>query len=101
MKHDEELCHNWFSYFIASISVIIAFSIMFMGCTLSMLDIPHIQAIQALTPEQIKAFNENNEQVWSCILIAGPPPGGRITLIILPKDSAGPSFGDGCSIQKP
>lgn len=42
------------------------------------------QAMQ-MTPEQISAWNQTNEDVYICLSALGPPPNGQFTLIIVPK----------------
>ena len=54
---------------------------MIVGCT------PFLTAKEAatLTPEQIKAYNEQGLDVYQCLNVSGPPPTGGFTLVLVPK----------------
>jgi len=55
-----------------------------------------------LTPEQIKAYNEVGSKVYSCLQIAGPPPSGGTTIVVMPKDSQSVvRFLPNCMLQMP
>lgn len=52
-----------------------------------------------LTPEQIAAYEKVGSKAFSCFTIAGPPPGGNLVLMTVPKDAAANvKFGPGCQI---
>lgn len=53
---------------------------------------------QMLTPDQIKAYRDIDQDVYSCGQIGGPPPAGNIQAVIVPRGKQGPKFGDGCHI---
>lgn len=67
--------------------------ILLTGCTLT----AH-QATE-LSADQIRAYNEGNEDVYLCIYGSGPPGGTSMTLIVLPKSSKPSlSFSPSCNI---
>ena len=45
------------------------------------------QQAMTMTPEQIQAWANTNEDVYACLGIAGPPPNGSGFIIIMPKGS--------------
>jgi hypothetical protein len=54
---------------------------MMVGCA------PFLTAKEAatLTPEQIKAYNEQGLDVYQCLNVSGPPPTGGFTSVLVPK----------------
>ena len=79
------------------IAFVLALLLSITGCTLAMLN--QLDKGQAFTPEQIKAYKEQNMDVYGCFTIGGPPPAGMTTWIIVPKDSRiAVKFGDGCHL---
>ena len=64
---------------------------------------PFLAAKEAkeMTPEQIKAYGEQGFDVIQCLNIAGPPPNGGFTFIIVPKDAkVDVQFASNCSLLK-
>jgi hypothetical protein len=54
---------------------------------------------QNLTADQIKAYSDAGSKVYGCFVIAGPPPAGATTFIIVPKDAVVTfKFGDNCHL---
>lgn len=53
---------------------------------------------QALSAEQIKAYRDTDQDVYSCTKAGGPPPAGNIQVVIVPRGKPGPKFGDDCHI---
>lgn len=54
---------------------------------------------QGLSSDQIKALKENNQDVYGCFQIGGPPPSGNMVWIIVPKGSpVNFRFSDNCHI---
>jgi len=41
---------------------------------------------QELTPEQIKAFTDAQEDIYVCISVIGPPPNGSVQILVIPKN---------------
>lgn len=67
------------------------------GCTLAMLH--QIDRGQALTPEQIKAYEDAGFDVYGCFMLTGPPPLGSTSWLVVPKGSkVSFKFGDGCRL---
>ena len=53
----------------------------------------------ALTPAQIKAYNDVGHAVYGCFQIGGPPPAGNTVWIIVPKTASVTfKFGDNCHV---
>lgn len=44
-----------------------------------------VSSPEKLTPEQIQAYKEQGFEVWTCFTLAGPPPAGKVTVILRPK----------------
>ena len=75
------------------LTLILAF--LLVGCA------PFLAAKEAkdMTPEQIKAYGEQGMDVYQCINIAGPPPMGGVTFLIVPKHAkAEVSFASNCQL---
>lgn len=53
---------------------------------------------QMLSPEQIKAYRDVDQDVHGCVQIGGPPPAGNAQFVTVPRGKPGPKFGDGCHI---
>lgn len=52
-----------------------------------------------MTPEQIKAYAEQGLDVYQCLNIAGPPPAGGFTFVMVPKGAKFEvAFGSNCSL---
>ena len=57
------------------------------------------QLAQHMTAEQIKAYKEQNADVYSCLSLGGPPPIGATTFIVVPHGSKMDlSFAPNCGI---
>ena len=57
------------------------------------------QLAQHMTPEQIKAYKEQNADVYSCLNFGGPPPIGATTFIVVARGSKMDlSFASNCGI---
>ena len=55
-----------------------------------------------LTPEQIEAYNKVGGKVYSCFQIAGPPPAGGTTILVVPKEApVTVKFLPNCMLQMP
>ena len=58
---------------------------------------------ESLTPEQIQAYKDRGMDVYSCFTVAGPPPAGRVTYIVLPRrDTHQPvnlTFASDCQVR--
>lgn len=76
--------------------VFIALTLMLAGCTLI-----RSQAYSELTPEQIKEFQKMELDVYSCIVVAGPPPAGKFVYVLTPRldKKADIRFGENCQIR--
>ena len=73
-------------------------SIMFSGCSGILIH----QAMQQkdLSPEQIEAYSKVGHKVFSCFQIAGPPPNGASSAVVIPQSSGQQvRFGPQCQIQ--
>ena len=68
-------------YITIMIGMLLAVILSISGCA------PFIASKEAkdMTPEQIKAYNEQGLDVYQCLNISGPPPNGGYTLILVPK----------------
>lgn len=68
-------------------------SLLFGGCALTP------QQAATLTPDQISAYSNANEDVYACVYGGGPPGAGGLTVMVLPK-SAKPqiNFSPSCNI---
>lgn len=64
-------------------TLILIFTLFLSGCLLTT---DRMNAAKDLTPEQIKALNEAGHSVFSCIIIGGPPVGGRTLFLIIPNN---------------
>ena len=54
---------------------------------------------EALSSEQIRAYNEVGASVYGCFSLAGPPPAGSTVWIIVPKGSpVNFTFVDNCHL---
>lgn len=82
------------------LALVLSLSLSLNGCILAALNNPTNASM--LSPEQIAAYRDLNVDIIYCLNVAGPPPAGSTTLIILPKDSIYiPTFGDGCHVISP
>lgn len=53
-----------------------------------------------LTPEQIEAYRKVGSKVHSCLQIAGPPPAGSSSIVLLPQSSNQiVKFGPQCQVM--
>jgi len=41
---------------------------------------------QELSPEQIKAFTDAQEDIYVCISAIGPPPNATVMILVVPKN---------------
>lgn len=83
-------------YIAMAMSLLIAL-VMLAGCA------PFLAAKEAkdMTPEQIKAYGEQGMDVYQCINIAGPPPMGGVTVLVVPKHAkAEVMFSSNCQLMK-
>jgi len=54
---------------------------------------------QSLTPEQVAEYRKQNQKVYSCTQVSGPPPSGMAIWLIMPAESQfNPKFADGCQL---
>lgn len=52
-----------------------------------------------MSPEQIKAYAEQQMDVYQCANISGPPPSGGMTFMVVPKHAKLElAFGNNCSL---
>jgi len=69
------------------------------GCT-SMLIGNALNQGKDLTPEQIEAYAKAGAKVYKCFTLAGPPPAGGVSGIIMPRDDTTKvTFLPGCHIM--
>ena len=52
------------------------------GCALTPLQ------ADRMTPDQIKAYSDANEDVYLCGSVLGPPPNGAVMFLVVPKGAA-------------
>lgn len=72
-------------------------ALLLQGCTLALLN--QVDKGHVFTPEQIRAYKEQDMDVYGCFMIAAPPPNGLTTWIIVPRGSkVAVKFGDGCHL---
>ncbi len=74
----------------------IAFMFLIAGCTLI-----RSQSYSEMSPEQIAAMQKMELDVYSCIVVAGPPPSGKFVYVIVPRLDKKPDikWGDNCAIR--
>lgn len=84
------------SGWIAVILGIIVLAFVLSGCTLI-----RANAYSELTPEQIRELQKMELDVYSCIVVAGPPPSGKFVYVLVPRLDKKPDirFGENCSIR--
>jgi hypothetical protein len=58
-------------------------------------------AFSELSPDQIKAMQALEVDVYACAVVAGPPPSGKIVSVYVPRLDKKPDikFGDNCVIK--
>lgn len=94
MRKYNEIAVKWF--FVGFIIFFISASFLFSGCAAQLSS----QQAQSMTPEQIKAYSDSGQAVSGCIMVGGPPIGGRTTILILPKDRPSAiEFAPDCQIK--
>lgn len=56
---------------------------------------------EKMTPEQIKAMQDMQIDVYACLTAAGPPPAGKFVYVLVPRLDKKPDirFGENCSIR--
>ena len=60
-----------------------------------------VDQYKSLTPEQIKALKDLAMDPYQCTTVAGPPPVGRFTFVLMPRLDNKPDirFGPDCQIR--
>lgn len=60
-----------------------------------------IDAYKEMSPAQIKALQDLQMDPYICIAVAGPPPVGRMTSVLVPRLDKKPDirFGPDCQIR--
>ena len=78
------------------VALFVGFLALTQGCALYMVTHP-----ERFTPEQIKAYQEVGQNVFWCFQIAGPPPVGGTTILVLPKTVKPDfAFSGSCQLMK-
>lgn len=94
MHKYNELAVKWF--FVGFLAFFVFASVFLSGCTAALT----ASQAQQMTPEQIKAYSDSGQAVSGCIMVGGPPIGGRTTILILPKDRPSAiEFAPDCQIK--
>lgn len=60
------------------------------GCAFQLAN--KVKSVEDLSTDQIKALREANHDLYLCSVIGGPPVGGNMTLIVVPKDKVFKTF---------
>jgi len=89
------MTREWFELLIVAC---LALFLSLTGCT-GMLIGNALGQGQSLTPEQVAEFRKQNQKVYSCTQVSGPPPSGMAIWLIMPAESQfNPKFADGCRL---
>lgn len=81
----------WVGFLVALIVLLLV-----TGCTLM-----KANTFEHLTPEQIKELQKMELDIYSCIVVAGPPPAGKFVYVLVPRLDKKPDirFGENCQIR--
>jgi len=83
--------------YLVAVMAMLVIGVMMSGCTA----ILTAREAREMTPEQIKAYREQQMDVYQCANLSGPPPTGGLTFMLVPKDSKlNLAFGSNCSLLK-
>ena len=84
----------------AAILAVLVFVVAFSGYGCQAIGLMPTQPSADLTPEQIEAYAKAGAKVYKCFTLAGPPPAGGVSGIIMPRDDATTvKFLPGCHIM--
>ena len=78
------------------ILIFLSCGLLLSGCTLI-----RAQSYSELTPAQIQELQKMELDIYSCIVVAGPPPAGKFVYVLVPRLDRKPDirFGENCAIK--
>ena len=79
---NKELKRIYFS----SLGLIVAVILALIFLSSCILTTDRMNAAKELSPEQITALDQAGHAVITCLIVGGPPVGGRTLFLIIPKD---------------
>lgn len=82
-------------------AVLLAVLLSVSGCAANLIS-KALENGQALTPEQVEAYNKVGLDTYSCLKISGPPPSGVVVIITVPRTQPGRgiNFSENCQVVR-